>query len=47
LFVEVFTGFIILLSLFGFMDFVCITKWLTQRDIDYPSGVYTDKDTSI
>jgi vacuolar-type H+-ATPase subunit I/STV1 len=36
LFTEVITGIIILLSLFGFMDFVIIMKWFTQRDIDYP-----------
>jgi V-type H+-transporting ATPase subunit a len=36
LFCEVVTGLIIMLSLFGFMDFVIIMKWFTQRDIDYP-----------
>ena len=36
LMVEVVTGIIILLALFGYMDFVIIMKWFTQRDIDYP-----------
>lgn len=36
LFCEVITGFIIMLSLFGYMDFLIIIKWFTQRDIDYP-----------
>ena len=36
LFTEVVTGLIILLSLFGFMDFLIIMKWFTQRDIGYP-----------
>lgn len=47
LFTEVVTGVVILLSLFGFMDFVIIMKWFTQQDIDYPKAYEPPKSTLL